>query len=87
MVITPNQAKELTQKERNKVKELEKLIDEALIEGRYTFDLNMFENKKVEEQIMTVYRRADWCVNVKYDQRDGDYLEFREATNPIYWDR
>lgn len=78
MAITPQDAKKLSEKDKLSVNALEKKIDEALIEGGYTFSADLFPNNKVMRQIMQLYRNAGWKVEYMPDQRDGDYLHIRE---------
>lgn len=33
----------------------------------------------VLDQVLDKYRQAGWNVQIVYDQRDGDYIEFKEA--------
>lgn len=72
MVIRPSDIK------RSKLtKSIENKIDSTLKEGSRTYYTEAFDSDTIEE-IIEKYRNAGWKVKMIYDQRDGNYLEFRE---------
>jgi hypothetical protein len=80
MVITPQQAKALTTVDKDIMKNLEKKIDEALLNGRTAVDFDEYPGEKVIDAITQIYSRAGWHVTYESDQRDGDYLQFEAWT-------
>ncbi|MDD5192559.1 MAG: hypothetical protein PHH54_00695 [Candidatus Nanoarchaeia archaeon] len=78
MVITPQEAKALTKADKALLKGLEKRIDQALLEGENTFDINEYPGEKVVQEITHIYEKAGWEVSYESDQREGNYLSFKE---------
>ncbi len=58
-------------------RELEKMIDRNLKEGYMTFDVSDIKDKQIDK-IIELYSQAGWKVELIFDQRDGNYLEFKE---------
>jgi len=87
MTITPDQADELNQPNREAVQALEKTIDATLVDR---FDSSSRSgvyvqikgaDQKVIREIKRMYSEADWNVEYHSDQRDGDSLEFTPKRN------
>ena len=72
MVIRPSDIKkpELS-------KSLELKIDNHLKGGHTTYDLHGIDYEIIQI-IKEKYKNAEWKVKHVFDQRDGDYLEFKE---------
>lgn len=92
MVIGPSEARQtLLQKMAPKIMEMEKTIDNALINaggenvsvtlragysGPYD-DPRTNVPYNVIEELLDQYRNAGWEVKIESDQRDGDFIVFR----------
>lgn len=82
MTITPEQAKQMTAKERAAIRELEKDIDISIREyfgrgeRRAIYSLRNSVSGRIRNEIKRMYGRYGWRVQYQSDQRDGDWLEF-----------
>jgi hypothetical protein len=82
MVLTPKQANAQAKPGGQTIKNLEKRIDKALVEGiqrgsdSITLDASIFPNRIAMKAIRELYENVGWTVKYQSDQRDGDYLQF-----------
>jgi len=89
MAITPRQAREQAKPTQEEMKRLEDIVDKALVEnmkkgGCAYIDVSIFPTSIARETIIQCYRNAGWSVQYRSDQRDDDYLEFKENNNTGY---
>lgn len=86
MAITPQQAMQLTEADKAKVKTLEREIDKAILgsneltrHGRVTFPApkELYPGARIYREIEKLYQKAGWKVEYHSDQRDGDWLTLR----------
>lgn len=77
MPISPNEAEERQTREHEDdyQYQLEK-INKHLISGGRTVNRSGIP-APILERIMSEYRRAGWDVELIYDYRDGDFLQFK----------
>jgi hypothetical protein len=88
MVVGPKELEQkLTQKDQQILTHLEQRIDEALTEryeGTGGVCINLpdeMPRKFALERLFDKYREAGWTrVGIRYDQRDGNYIEFGVKT-------
>ena len=83
MVITPEQASELTGEEETEIKALEERVDQA-IRQEYNpdnqrelyLDDELFGGygTRVYTQMKKMYEQAGWNLKYESDQRDGDFV-------------
>ena len=78
MVITPQQAKALTDADKKITRDLERRIDDALLNGKTTVDIVEYPGKKVIQELTQRYSKAGWHVKYESDQREGNYFRFEE---------
>ena len=82
-MITPTEAYEKAKSNPQDMKKLEKIIDDTIISGIRSgqnaiyLDTKVFPNVVVRKEIMNKYRTAGWDVKYESDQREGDYLIFK----------
>ena len=87
-MITPEQAKKKASPDTVELQKLEKIIDDALVNGMVSgnkeihIDASLFPNYATRQSIMNKYTFSGWDVKYKSDQRDGDYLTFKEHSIP-----
>jgi hypothetical protein len=77
MVITPQQARQLTQQDKAKLRSLEERIDASLIDGNFCISIG-YVKEKVLTELKKRYTQAGLQVKYESDQRDGDYLRFEK---------
>ncbi len=59
-----------------KVEERTADINAMLQDGRRTYACSLFGNRHVMQAVMERFQDVGWHIEVMYDLRDGDYLEF-----------
>ena len=78
MALTPKQAKEAYEKmELDTAKKYESEIDHSLAQGSRTFAVSKF-GYATAKAIAKYYQSLGWKVAYINDQRDGDFLKFKE---------
>jgi hypothetical protein len=82
MTITPKQAREMNEKDKGNLAELERKIDAYLKENynsKPTYIGAHYPGEKVFGELQRIYKAAGWTVRYENDQREGDYLVFSEG--------
>jgi hypothetical protein len=95
-MISPKEAYEKAKSSPQEMKKLEEMVDNALIESmrsgsnQTTIDAKKFPSDISRKEIMNKYMQAGWNVKYESDQRDGDYISFKNketSTNEGFYDQ
>ncbi len=83
-MITPQEAYQKAKPSENELKNLENIIDSAIVKGLQTkqnkvyIGATIFPNKITCQEIISKYRAAGWRVNYITDDREGDYISIAQ---------
>ena len=83
MAISPTECVVVAEEDMENLKNLERKIDDKLRKefdpssGRFVFYISENVRRNVINALIVKYEAVGWKVAYGYDQRDGDWLDFR----------
>jgi len=83
MAISPLECAAVAEEDKEQLKSLERKIDDKLrtefdpSSGRFVFSISGSVRRNVINALIVKYEAVGWKVDYGFDQRDGEWLDFR----------